>query len=144
MKDIYNIDWIILLNPISFLDLWLFFFIILFLFLFYKFVNKKELKEEINLEKVEKIDYLSKIKSISDKYFLKDVSYIFRVFLEKEKKYKNFSKLTLEEILEKKEVENKYKTFLEHIYFKEYNWEILDKKEREDIISELKEILKNW
>lgn len=147
MKDIYEISWIMLPNPISFLDLWFFLLIILFLFFVYKFVNRDkkyiQKNEKIEIKKQdEKIDYLAKIWSISEKDFFKDISSIFRLFLEKEKKYKNFSKLTLKEVVKEKNIEEKYKLFLENIYFKEYSWEDLGEKDREEVLGKLKSFIK--
>ncbi len=144
MKDIYDIDWVLLGNMFSLENMGLFLVILFFLYLVYLFINrlKVEKKEErfIEVEK-EKINYLEKIEKIEEnilgKDFLQEISKLFRIFLEEEKEYKNFSKKTLEEILEEKNIEKDYRDFLKKIYFREYNGEDLELEARKEIILEL-------
>jgi hypothetical protein len=99
---------------------------------------------------------------LESKDFLREISFIFRNFLEQDLWYKNFSKLTLKEIyeakswklkvesLEKNNLENWNLRFtsdilriLEDIYFKEYKEENLTEKEKEKIFLEVKTIILN-
>jgi hypothetical protein len=80
--------------------------------------------------------------------FLKQISFIFRTFLEEEKWYKNFSKLTLEEIIsfsneEKSLWENNFINILKSIYFAEYEWIEITKEHKKELFEKVENIILN-
>lgn len=154
MADIYDIKYSILwdITSISKTILVCLVFFCLYFWLFRKKIIKSDQIAALSVKNIEevKIDYkelISKFEknylSLDSKNFLKEISIIFRSFLEQNLWYKNFSKLTLKEIVENWELrgENLELKFLRDIYFKEYKEEKLTDKEKEKIFLKVKDII---
>lgn len=145
MTDIFSIKDISLWIPISFLYTTI--VIIIFILLYFLLIKKKKKTIVINTElvKEEKTDYKSLIKSFPYKSldsasFLRDISLLFRSYIEDDLQIWDFSKLTFIEI-EKLFIDNKYKNTIKDIYFKEYKEEELTEEEKEKIYKNIKSII---
>lgn len=152
MTDIFDIKWLLIWFNFYYLNTIILIVVFLWLLLFYLFINnKKKNIEIITIEKNEDeiYDFKSILSSLEERYnyldskvFLKDVNHIFRLFLEQEKKYDNFSKLTLEQILDY-DLEHDYISFLKDLYFKEYREQTLETDEKKAIFDNLVKIISN-
>lgn len=151
MTDIFDIKEIIIGVPFSYLNTFfvIIIFIILLIILFLLKNKKPKIKEIIQEQKEIKIDFKALLSSFETRYlnldsidFLKESNHIFRLYLEQEKKYKNFSKLTLEEIINQK-LENDHISFLKDLYYKEYREQVLDNDEKKVIFDDLVKIISN-
>lgn len=156
MTDIFDIKDIILPFPISIINT--IFVCIVFLVIYFLLFRKNEKFVEV-VEEVEeeKIDFREIILSFEKNYllleskdFLKEISFIFRYFLEQDLWYENFSKLTLDEIHKVKSWKLKAESQINHIfkvleiiYFKEYKEEELTDKQKEKIFLDVKDIILN-
>lgn len=151
MTDIFDIKWLIIWFNLSYLNTILLIVVILWL-LIYFFINYK--KKDIEIQTIEKVeeeiyDFKNLLASLEERYnfldskaFLKEVNHIFRLFLEQEKKYENFSKLTLEQVLSY-DLQHDYISFFKDLYFKEYNELTLETDEKKAIFDNLVKIISN-
>lgn len=151
MTDIFDIKWLIIWFNFYYLNTIILIVVILWL-LIYFFINNK--KKNIEIETIERnedeiYDFKSILASLEEKYyyldssvFLKDVNHIFRLFLEQEKKYDCFSKLTLEQVLAC-DLPKDQISFFKDLYFKEYNEVTLETDEKKAIFDNLVKIISN-
>ena len=146
MQDIFDIKNLFLWSIISYFNT--IFLIVVFVLLFVAFIyvyNKKTRIKNDMIEEKEQvfIDISALISAFWEKYdyldskeFIREINHLFRNYLEQEKKYDDFSKLTLDEIvsldLKKEEI-----SFLKDIYFKEYREQILENYEKKEIYENL-------
>lgn len=149
MTDIFDIKNLFLWIPISYINtiLLIVFFTLFLIFLLNKKNNVKNNLIDENTHLI--IDFKSLIISFWEKYdyldskeFIKEVNHLFRTYLEYEKKYIDFSKLTLDEIywinLSKEEL-----SFIKDLYFKEYREQILEQDEKKEIYLNLVKLTSN-
>ncbi|MDD3794050.1 MAG: hypothetical protein PHI37_04510 [Candidatus Gracilibacteria bacterium] len=152
MSDIYDIKNLFLGSVISYFNT-IFFVVVFLVFSFFViyFLNKKNKIKNEMIEEKEQVfmDFRSLILLFGEKYdyldskdFIREVNHLFRSYLEQEKKYRDFSKLTLDEIvsldLKKEEI-----SFLKEIYFKEYREQILENYEKKEIYENLVKLTSN-
>lgn len=152
MSDIYDIKNLFLGSVISYFNT-IFFVVVFLVFSFFViyFLNKKNKIKNEMIEEKEQVfmDFRSLILLFWEKYdyldskdFIREVNHLFRSYLEQEKKYRDFSKLTLDEIvsldLKKEEI-----SFLKEIYFKEYREQILENYEKKEIYENLVKLTSN-
>ena len=152
MTDIFDIKNLFLDYPISYFNtiiLFLVFFTLIFILVFI-WNKKNKIKNDLIEEKTHLIiDFRTLINSFWEKYdyldskeFIKEVNHLFRTYLEQEKKYKDFSKLTLDELsgldLSKDEL-----SFIKDLYFKEYREQILEQDEKNEIYKNLVKLTSN-
>lgn len=146
MQDIFDIKNLFLWSIISYFNT--IFLIVVFVLLFITFIyvyNKKTKIKNDMIEEKEQVflDISTLISAFWEKYdyldskeFIKEINHLFRTYLEHEKKYDDFSKLTLDEIvsldLKKEEI-----SFLKDIYFKEYREQRLENYEKKEIYENL-------
>jgi hypothetical protein len=104
-------------------------------------------EEKLNFKEII-LDFEKEYLSLESKDFLKEISFVFKGFLEEDLGYENFSKMTLEEICEVESWKLKAESWtekilkiLEIIYFKEYKEENLTQKQKEKIFLEIKNII---
>ncbi len=151
MTDIFYIKWLLIWFNFSYLNTILLIVVILWL-LIYFFINYK--KKDIEIQTIEKVeeeiyDFKNLLASLEERFnfldskaFLKEVNHIFRLFLEQEKKYENFSKLTLEQVLSY-DLDHDYISFFKDLYFKEYREQTLETDEKKAIFNNLVKIISN-
>lgn len=151
MTDIFDIKWLLIWFNFSYLNT-VFLIVVLLWLLFYFFINYK--KKDIEIEIIEKnedeiYDFKSILASLEKRYysldsivFLKEVNHIFRLFLEQEKNYVGFSKLTLEQVLSY-DLSKDYISFFKDLYFKEYREQTLESDEKKAIFDNLVKIISN-
>ncbi len=152
MTDIFDIKNLFLGYPISYFNtiILLIVFISIFFILFFISRKKSRVKNDLIEEKINlNIDFKTLITSFWEKYdyldskeFLKETNHLFRIYLEQEKNYKDFSKLTFDEIscinLSKDEL-----SFIKDLYFKEYREQILEQDEKREIYANLLKLTSN-
>lgn len=152
MTDIFDIKNLFLGYPISYFNTIILLLVFLILILISVFIwhKKNKIKNDLIEEKTHLIiDFRTLIISFWEKYdyldskeFIKEVNHLFRTYLEQEKKYKDFSKLTLDEIswldLWKDDL-----SFIKDLYFKEYREQILEQDEKKEIYINLVKLTSN-
>ena len=162
MIDIYDIKEIVLGFPIDIfytILVCVIFGLVYFLVFRKKNIDDPESSSGWQIEEKEKIDFWKLILEFEEKClefesgeFLREISLLFRTYLEEEKWYENFSKLTLQEIIENWEEKlsafaisgqawNDIIYILKNIYFKEYREEELTKRQKEKILQGVKNII---
>ncbi len=146
IKDFFLWDWFSYINTLIIL---LIFIWVVSFFVFVKNKKNKIKNDFIEQKENEILDFKAMLWIFEEKYyyldsinFLKEINHIFRLFLEQEKWYKNFSKLTLEEIISL-DLQKDHISFLKDLYFKEYREQFLDQDEKKEIFTNLLKIISN-
>lgn len=152
MNDIFDIKDFFLWDGFSYINTFIILFVFVWLISFFIFVKNKKNKiknDFIEQKENEILDFKAMLWLFEDKYyyldsisFLKEINHIFRLFLEQEKWYNDFSKLTLEEIIAL-DLEKDHISFLKDLYFKEYREQFLDQDEKKEIFDNLLKIISN-
>jgi len=152
MTDIFDIKWILVWFNFSILNLFILWILIIaiLVYLFNRFIKKTEVKiEEYTQKSIEIYDIKAILDWFNERYlnleqadFLKETNHIFRLFIEQEKWYNDFSKLTLEEILSF-DLEENYIVFLKDLYYKEYSEQVLEDFDKKVIFDNLVKIISN-
>lgn len=146
MTDIFDIKNIFLGSPISYINTIILLVIFLLIFIFFIFIlNKKnKIKNDLIDEKNDiLLDFNTLLSSFWEKYdyldskeFIKEVNHLFRIYIEQNKNYKDFSKLTLNQII-LTDLSFDELSFIKEIYFKEYREQILEQDEKKEIYEKL-------
>lgn len=152
MTDIFDIKNIFLGSPISYINTIILLVIFLLIFIFFIFIlNKKnKIKNDLIDEKNDiLLDFNTLLSSFWEKYdyldskeFIKEVNHLFRIFIEQNKNYKDFSKLTLNQII-LTDLSFDELSFIKEIYFKEYREQILEQDEKKEIYEKLVKLTSN-
>lgn len=152
MTDIFDIKDFFLWDGFSYINTLIILVVFIWLVSFFVFVKNKKNKiknDFIEQKENEILDFKAMLWIFEEKYyyldsinFLKEINHIFRLFLEQEKWYKNFSKLTLEEIISL-DLQKDHISFLKDLYFKEYREQFLDQDEKKEIFTNLLKIISN-
>lgn len=152
MTDIFDIKWLFIWFDFFYFNTFVLIVIFLALLLLYFFINNK--RKNIKIQTIEKnedevYDFKSILADLEERYyyldssvFLKDVNHIFRLYLEQEEKYDNFSKLTLDQVLACDLPKDKI-SFFKDLYFKEYREQTLESDEKKAIFDSLVKIISN-
>lgn len=152
MTDIFDIKNIFLGSPISYINTIILLVIFLLIFIFFIFIlNKKnKIKNDLIDEKNDiLLDFNTLLSSFWEKYdyldskeFIKEVNHLFRIYIEQNKNYKDFSKLTLNQII-LTDLSFDELSFIKEIYFKEYREQILEQDEKKEIYEKLVKLTSN-
>jgi len=152
MTDIFDIKDFFLWDWFSYINTFIILIVFIWLISFFVFVKNKKNKiknDFIEQKENEILDFKAMLWIFEDKYyyldsisFLKEINHIFRLYLEQEKWYTDFSKLTLEEIVSL-DLRKDHISFLKDLYFKEYREQFLDQDEKKEIFDNLLKIISN-
>ncbi len=152
MTDIFDIKDFFLWDWFSYINTFIILIVFIWLISFFVFVKNKKNKiknDFIEQKENEILDFKAMLWIFEDKYyyldsisFLKEINHIFRLYLEQEKWYTDFSKLTLEEIVSL-DLKKDHISFLKDLYFKEYREQFLDQDEKKEIFDNLLKIISN-
>ncbi|MDD2907529.1 MAG: hypothetical protein PHH98_02705 [Candidatus Gracilibacteria bacterium] len=152
MTDIFDIKGILVGFNFSILNFFILGILIIaiLVYFFIRYRKKTEVKiEEYTKKQIEIYDFKSILDGFKERYlnleqavFLKETNHIFRLFIEQEKGYNAFSKLTLEEILSF-DLEENYIVFLKDLYYKEYSEQVLYDSNKKIIFDNLVKIISN-
>lgn len=152
MTDIFDIKDFFLWDWFSYINTFIILIVFIWLISFFVFVKNKKNKiknDFIEQKENEILDFEAMLWIFEDKYyyldsisFLKEINHIFRLYLEQEKWYTDFSKLTLEEIVSL-DLKKDHISFLKDLYFKEYREQFLDQDEKKEIFDNLLKIISN-
>lgn len=152
MTDIFDIKDFFLWDWFSYINTFIILIVFIWLISFFVFVKNKKNKiknDFIEQKENEILDFKAMLWIFEEKYyyldsisFLKEINHIFRLFLEQEKWYTDFSKLTLEEIISL-DLQKDHISFLKDLYFKEYREQFLDQDEKKEIFDNLLKIISN-
>lgn len=152
MTDIFDIKDFFLGDWFSYINTFIILIVFIWLISFFVFVKNKKNKiknDFIEQKENEILDFKAMLWIFEDKYyyldsisFLKEINHIFRLYLEQEKWYTDFSKLTLEEIVSL-DLKKDHISFLKDLYFKEYREQFLDQDEKKEIFDNLLKIISN-
>ena len=152
MTDIFDIKDFFLWDWFSYINTFIILIVFIWLISFFVFVKNKKNKiknDFIEQKENEILDFKAMLWIFEDKYyyldsisFLKEINHIFRLYLEQEKWYTDFSELTLEEIVSL-DLKKDHISFLKDLYFKEYREQFLDQDEKKEIFDNLLKIISN-
>lgn len=152
MTDIFDIKEFFLWWAFSYINTII--VIVFFVWLIFSIIFIKNKKSKIKNDFIEQkesdiFDFKSMLKLFEEKYyyldskdFLKEINHIFRLYLEQEKWYDWFSKMTLDQIVSL-ELDKEYISFFKDLYFKEYREQFLEQDEKKAIFDNLLKIISN-
>lgn len=142
MEDIFELTWFYYWDLFEKSSFFVVFIVLILYFLLkrYFFKNKKEVIKDYKKEE-KYINFLEELEKIKEKS-LKKYLELFSKFLEKKYNETEFSKMTLSEIKNIKNLENNEKKLFEKLYFLIYSWENIDEKLKKEIFEEFLNIIK--
>lgn len=142
MEDIFELTWFYYWDLFEKSSFFVVFIVLILYFLLkrYFFKNKKEVIKDYKKEE-KYINFLEELEKIKEKS-LKKYLELFSKFLEKKYNETEFSKMTLSEIKNIKNLENNEKKLFEKLYFLIYSWENIDEKLEKEIFEEFLNIIK--